>query len=105
MQPAGQALINHAKEIKTWDSMDDPINVTIQEDLQKLFDRDKTAFQNFTAFPKSSKRWIFQWIASAKRPETREERVAHTAELAAINIKAHHPEAKEYLARLGNNST
>jgi len=77
--------------------MDDPVNVTIPDDLQKLFDKDPTALKNFEAFPKSSKRWIFQWIASAKRPETRAERVTQTAELAAVNLKAHHPEAKAYL--------
>jgi len=103
MQPAGQAFIDHAKEIKTWDSMDDPINTTIPDDLQQLFDKDAAALKNFEAFPKSSKRWIFQWIAAAKRPETRTERVNQTAELAALNLKAHHPEAKEYLAKLGDN--
>ncbi len=97
MQPQGQVLIDHAQAIKTWDAMDEPINVTIPEDLQKLFDKDKAALQNFQAFPKTSKRWIFQWIAAAKRPETRAVRVAQTAELAAQNIKAHHPEAKAYL--------
>jgi len=100
MQPEGQAMIEGAKENKTWDSMDDPVNVTIPDDLQKLFNKDKIAFDNFQAFPKASKRWIFQWIAAAKRPETRTERVTQTAELAAVNLKAHHPEAKEYLNKI-----
>ncbi len=104
MKPQGQALIDHAKQIKTWDSMNDPANVTIPEDLQKLFDKDKTALQNFQTFPKASKRWIFQWIAAAKRPETRAERMVQTAELAAKNVKAHHPEAKEYLAKDKNDA-
>ncbi len=100
MKPQGQALINHAKEIKTWDSLDNAINTTIPDDLQQLFDKNEVALKNFQAFPKASKRWILQWIAAAKRPETRNVRVAETAELAAKNIKAHHPEAKEYLAKL-----
>lgn len=100
MKPQGQALIDRAKEIRTWDSLDNAANTTIPDDLQKLFDKDEVASKNFQAFPKASKRWILQWIAGAKRPETRSTRVTQTAKLAAKNIKAHHPEAKEYLAKL-----
>jgi len=60
--------------------------------LQKLFDKNKTAFKNFQAFPPSSKRIILEWILKAKKPETREQRIAHTVELAANNIKANHPQ-------------
>jgi uncharacterized protein YdeI (YjbR/CyaY-like superfamily) len=41
-------------------------------------------------FSNSSKRNILWWIASAKRPETRQKRIEETVRLAAENIKANH---------------
>jgi uncharacterized protein YdeI (YjbR/CyaY-like superfamily) len=45
------------------------------DDLQKLFDKNETAFKNFQAFPPSSKRVIPEWIAKAKKPETQARRI------------------------------
>ena len=42
----------------------------------------------FDAFPKSIKRGILEWIAQAKRSETREKRVRETAEKAERNERA-----------------
>ena len=42
----------------------------------------------FDAFPPSVRRGILQWIASAKKPETRARRVEETARLAARNVRA-----------------
>jgi len=41
----------------------------------------------FAAFPPASRRAIVEWIASAKREDTRARRVAETARLAAMNIR------------------
>ena len=76
MMPAGQAMIDLAKETGTWDAMVDIENGIIPPDLQILFDRNKTAFDNFNAFAPSSRKLILKWIQDAKRPE---------------NIKANHP--------------
>jgi hypothetical protein len=45
---------------------------------------------HFDAFPPSSRKNIFWWINTAKRPETRQKRVEETVRLAAQNLKASH---------------
>jgi uncharacterized protein YdeI (YjbR/CyaY-like superfamily) len=90
MTQRGQELIDFAKKIGTWDALTDAQNSVIPDDLQKLFDKNETAFKNFEAFSPSSKRVILEWISKAKKPETRERRIVQTVELAANNIKAYH---------------
>ena len=90
MQPAGQAMIDLAKKTGTWTALVDVQNSVIPVDLQKEFDKNKTAFENFNVFSPSSKRIILEWIFNAKRPETRLRRIMQTVELAAKKIKANH---------------
>jgi uncharacterized protein YdeI (YjbR/CyaY-like superfamily) len=90
MKPAGQAMIDLAKKNGTWTALVDVQNSVIPPDLQQAFNKNKTAFKNFQAFPPSSKRIILEWILNAKKPETREQRIKQTVELAAKNIKANH---------------
>jgi len=90
MTPAGQALIDLAKKSGTWTAMVDVQNLVIPPDLQKLFNLSKTAFKNFNAFPPSSKQLILTWILNAKKPETRQNRIEQTVELAKKNIRANH---------------
>lgn len=90
MTPTGQAMIDLAKKTGTWEALVDVQNSVIPYDMQKLFDKNKTAFKNFQAFPPSSKRIILEWILNAKKPETRLQRITQTVELAAKNIKANH---------------
>lgn len=91
MTPRGQALIDHAKKLGTWDCLADAQNLVVPDDLRAGFDDNPTAAANFDAFPPSSKRLILEWIAKAKKPETRARRIAQTIELAAQNIRANHP--------------
>lgn len=91
MTPAGQALIDLAKRTGTWELLVGAQNNLVPEDLQRAFAKSKTALKHFTAFPPSSRRLILEWIATAKRPETRATRIARTVELAAQNIRANHP--------------
>jgi uncharacterized protein YdeI (YjbR/CyaY-like superfamily) len=90
MTPSGAAMIELAKQTGTWEALVDVQNNTIPDDLAALFKQNKTAFKNFTAFPPSSKRIILEWILNAKKPETRQQRIAETVRLAADNIKANH---------------
>lgn len=89
MTESGQKLIDHAKNSGTWEALVDIENAVIPGDLQKLFNKNKTAFKNFTAFSNSSKRIILEWILNAKRPETRAKRIEETVRSAAKNLKAH----------------
>jgi len=91
MRPPGFAAIELAKRTGTWDSLKDAQNCVIPDDLQALFDQNEVGYRNFQAFPPSSKRLILEWIAKAKRPETRQRRITQTVELAAVNQRANHP--------------
>jgi uncharacterized protein YdeI (YjbR/CyaY-like superfamily) len=90
MRPPGQELIDHARRTGTWAALADAQNEVIPDDLQALLDQDPAALRNFRAFPPSSRRLILEWIARAKRPETRQRRVAQTATMAARNERANH---------------
>jgi len=88
--PAGLKAIEIAKQNGTWTALDQVEGMTIPDDLQKAFDKNKAAFDYFDKFPRSSKRNILEWIMNAKRPETRQARIDETIKLAYKNIKANH---------------
>lgn len=88
IMPAGQAMIDLAKKTGTWTALEMVDKLTIPPDMQKLFDKNKTAEKNFLAFPASTRRGILEWILNAKRPETRQKRIEETVTLAAQNIRA-----------------
>ncbi|MFD8496671.1 YdeI family protein [Amycolatopsis sp. NPDC059657] len=83
MTPHGQALIDLAKAKGTWE-------VSMPDDLREQLTREPAAHANYEKFPPSSKRLILQWIVTAKKPETRQRRIAETVTLAAANIRANH---------------
>ena len=87
---AGLEAIETAKQNGTWAALDKVEEIVIPEDLQKAFNKNKTAFEYFDKFPRSSKRNILEWILNAKRQETRQRRIEQTIELATKNIKANH---------------
>jgi uncharacterized protein YdeI (YjbR/CyaY-like superfamily) len=90
IKPAGQAMIDLAKKSGTWSALTQVDNIVVPPDLQKHFNKNKTAFKNFQAFPPSSKKIILEWIMNAKRPETRLQRIMQSVELAEKNIRANH---------------
>ncbi len=91
MTPAGQAMVDLAREKGTWEKLTDAQNKVIPADLQQLLNKNKRAQAYFEAFSPSSRRVILEWIANAKRPDTRERRIQQTVTLAAESIKANHP--------------
>jgi uncharacterized protein YdeI (YjbR/CyaY-like superfamily) len=91
MEPPGQELLDLAHKTGTWDCLAEAQNGVIPADLKAEFDRCEKAASYFAAFPPSSKRLILEWIALAKRPETRLRRITQTVTLAAVNQRANHP--------------
>lgn len=91
MTEHGQALIDLARANGTWQVLTDAESSAVPDDLRESLDRNEAARANFQKFPPSSKRLILQWIATAKRPETRRRRIDRTVDLAAVNIRANHP--------------
>jgi uncharacterized protein YdeI (YjbR/CyaY-like superfamily) len=91
MTDHGQALIDLAKANGTWEVLVDGEDSAIPADLRGLLDRDKAARENFEKFPPYSKRLILEWIATAKKPDTRQRRLNQTVTLASVNVRANHP--------------
>lgn len=88
MHASGQAKIDAAKADGSWTLLDAVEDLVIPADLGAALDRHPEARQHFEAFPRSAKRGILEWIAQAKRPETRARRIEETASLAAVNQRA-----------------
>ncbi len=88
MTEAGQKMIDLAKQNGTWSALDEVEEAVLPADLQKLFDKSKTAFKNWSAFPPSARKGILQWILGAKTNETRQKRIDETVALAAKNVRA-----------------
>jgi uncharacterized protein YdeI (YjbR/CyaY-like superfamily) len=92
MTEHGQTAIEQAKAAGTWQLLPDEQRRAIPDDLQEQLDGNAAARTNFESFPPSSKRLILEWIAIAKRPDTRRRRIDQTVNLAALNIRANHPQ-------------
>jgi uncharacterized protein YdeI (YjbR/CyaY-like superfamily) len=88
MTPSGFESIEIAKKNGTWSALDEVEELIIPPDLKLLFDKNIAASENWKNFSRSVKRGILEWILNAKRPETRQKRIAQTVELAEKNIKA-----------------
>jgi uncharacterized protein YdeI (YjbR/CyaY-like superfamily) len=88
MMPAGLAKVEAAKQDGSWNALDAIEALEIPPDLEQALTAYESAKQNFEAFPKSAKRGILEWIAAAKKPETRAKRIQETAQLANENIRA-----------------
>ena len=90
MAAAGLAAIERAKENGSWTSLDAAEALVVPEDLAAALARLKGAAANFSAFAPSARKGYLHWISQAVRPETRAERVARVAALAASNQRSRH---------------
>ncbi|MEO1745718.1 MAG: YdeI/OmpD-associated family protein [Pseudomonadota bacterium] len=88
LHPAGRAAVDVAKSDGSWTVLDGADDGVIPEDLGAALDALPPARSYFEAFPKSAKRGILEWIALAKKPETRAKRITETAKLAQGNKRA-----------------
>jgi uncharacterized protein YdeI (YjbR/CyaY-like superfamily) len=89
MTEVGLAKIEAAKQDGVWHALDAIEALEIPPDLEEALASYASARQHFDAFPRSVKRGILEWIATAKRPETRAGRIEETARLAEDNVRAH----------------
>lgn len=85
MVPAGLAKITAAQQDGSWNALDSIEALEIPFDLEQALATNARAKQYFEAFPRSAKRGILEWIANAKKPETRAKRIAETVKLATEN--------------------
>jgi uncharacterized protein YdeI (YjbR/CyaY-like superfamily) len=84
----GREVIAAAKASGAWNALDDSDALREPDDLRARLDATPRARGHFDAFPPSVRKMILYWISSAKRPETREKRVAETVRRAAKNERA-----------------
>jgi hypothetical protein len=101
MTEHGRAAIEQAEAAGTWQLLPDDPRRAVPDDLQEQLDSNDAARMNFESFPPSSKRLILEWIAIAKRPDTRRRRIDQTVNLAALNIRANHPATRAVAPRYG----
>lgn len=87
MAEAGFKSIEIAKKNGSWSILDDVEELIIPKDLEIAFQSKSGAEDFFNSLSKSVKKMILQWLILAKRPETRQKRIAETAELAAQKLK------------------
>jgi len=88
MHESGLKKIEIAKQNGSWESLDHVENLTIPSDLQKAFDANATAFNNYQNFSFTYRKSYLYWLNQAKREETRTIRIAEIIRLCEQNIKS-----------------
>ena len=83
MTPRGQAAVDLAKRTGTWSLLAEAQEGIVPDDLRARLAEEPAAAAQFAALSHSARRAALEWIARAKRPETRQRRVDRTVELAA----------------------
>ena len=96
MRAAGLAKIEDAKRDGSWDAYAVAESLELPPDLRKEFDTGpRGARSKWDAFSPSSRRAILWWVHSAKRPETRAQRIAQVVSEAAHGRRANFPEDRQ----------
>lgn len=85
---AGRAVIDRAKADGTWTILDDVEALIVPEDLGAALDAAAGARGHWESFPASARKNLLWWVKSARRPETRQRRIAAIAEAAAEGRRA-----------------
>ena len=80
MADPGRAAIARAKADGSWSQTDAVDALIVPSDLEAAFEATPRARSAYLALPDSAKSQTLWWIYSAKRPETRRNRIAQTVE-------------------------
>ncbi len=88
MADAGRRAVEAAKEDGSWTKLDDVEDLIVPADLERALDDHPGAKAHWDGFPRSAKRGILEWIAQARRPDTRARRIEETAARAAEGERA-----------------
>ena len=90
MTDAALASIERAKADGSWESLDTVEALAVPADLTKALRALPGASRNFATLAPSARKGYLHWISRAVRAETRAQRIARVAELAAANRKSRH---------------
>ena len=88
LEPAGRAAVEAARAAGTWDLLEPAEDGIVPEDLDAAFDRHPGSREHFDAFSPSARKAILSWIITAKRDQTRADRIEQTAAKAARGEKS-----------------
>jgi uncharacterized protein YdeI (YjbR/CyaY-like superfamily) len=86
MTQAGLDVIEIAKKNGTWTLLDEVEKLNVPPDLNKAFRGKASAKKWFMNLSRSNKRIILQWLAMAKREETRMKRIKEVVELSGEGL-------------------
>ncbi|WP_240615370.1 YdeI/OmpD-associated family protein [Pedobacter paludis] len=87
MMPAGFYSIEKAKQNGSWTLLDDVEELLIPKDLEEEFKTKDESKAFFLSLSKSVRKAMLQWIALAKRPETRKNRISEIVKQSAQRLK------------------
>jgi uncharacterized protein YdeI (YjbR/CyaY-like superfamily) len=88
MTKAGMLVIGAARADGSWSLLDASEALIEPAELKAALDANGEARRRWDAFPKSPRKALIWWVMSAKRPETRQRRVASIVEEAARGRRA-----------------
>ena len=77
MTPVGLSKVEEAKQNGRWEKAYSTTRgvADLPEDLEKALKANKSAFNNFSAFPPSARFMYIHWVNEAKREDTRARRI------------------------------
>lgn len=84
---AGLDSIETAKQNGSWAALDDVDALIIPADLERALQTRPHAKDHFLNWSKSDKKYVLYWVLQARRPETRQKRIAEIVALAEQNLK------------------
>lgn len=90
MSAAGYESIKLAQENGSWTILDEVEALLIPNDLEEAWSASPDAKDYFMSLSKSARKAILQWLTLAKRPETRQNRIAEVVERAEQKLKPKH---------------
>jgi uncharacterized protein YdeI (YjbR/CyaY-like superfamily) len=83
MAPAGMAAVEAAISNGSWDSLNDVDDLVVPDDLRSALDAAPGARSGFDGINASQRKMILYWIGIAKRPSTRQSRIAKAVDALA----------------------
>ncbi|NQV14189.1 YdeI/OmpD-associated family protein [bacterium] len=82
IEPAGKALIEHARETGEWFvTRSTPKNIEMSPGLTKALGKSSGAKERWDTLPASHRRKYLQWISQAKREATKQNRIKKTIKM------------------------
>ncbi|WP_240642181.1 YdeI/OmpD-associated family protein [Nonlabens xiamenensis] len=87
MKESGLKSIEVAKQNGSWTILDEIEQLILPQDLQEALMSSKNTFDYFDRQSKSTKKMLLYWVVSAKRQETRQNRIDEIAKLASNGQK------------------